>query len=222
MVANRHIVPIHAMYAEFRKVMGTAQLNQEYRESLGAIWLTDPTQAQTVATAMAAKHFAGVEGALYKVHTGSTYAFKAVPSTVASLPKNVLTAYLDLANTEAGTSGADVLLPYREDTMGFTTKNRKTWGKHGGFSWFSQHIPLVIEGPGIRHGVSHFPAQLVDIAPTIESLMGWGPPPGVDGVVLSDAATGTEGAPQLAVKQRRLTDLEAIRAHSESQTPKKR
>lgn len=224
MVANRHIVPIHAMYTEFRKVEGTAQLNQEYRESLGAIWLTDPTQARSVATAMQAQHFAGIEGALYKVQTGESYAFKPVPATASSLPKGLLQAYVDLANTEAGPSGADVLLPYREDTMGFTTKNRKTWGKHGGFSWDSQHIPLVIEGPGVKHGVSHFPAQLVDIAPTIEHLMGWGPPTGVDGVVLTDASassTSAARAAQAAVQHRRLTDLQVIRAHSAAQSPRK-
>ena len=221
MVENSHVVPIHSMYTAFRKVAGTAQLDQEYRESMGAVWLPDPSQAETVATSMAQQHFPGVEGAFYKVQTGNAFEFKAVPSTAASLSKPLLRAYLDLANTEAGPAGADVLLPYREDTLGFSTKNRKHWGKHGGFSWFSQHVPLLLEGPGVRHGVSHFPAELVDIAPTIEHLMGWQVPTGVDGVVLGDAELSPSAADvsaQQAVKTRRLQDLRAIQAHSQAQT----
>ncbi len=221
MVNNSHIVPIHSMYSAFRAVAGTAQLDQEYRESMGSIWLTDPSQAEAVATAMANHHYPGVEGALYKVQTGGTYQFKPVPSTAASLPKALLRAYVDLADTEAGPAGSDVLLPYGEDTLGFVTKNRKEWGKHGGFSWFSQHVPLMLEGPGVKRGISHFPAELVDIAPTIEHLMGWQVPPGVDGVVLGDAELSSSAADvsgQQAVKTRRLQDLQAIRAHSQAQT----
>jgi arylsulfatase A-like enzyme len=220
MVNNSHIVPIHSMYSAFRAVAGTAQLDQEYRETMGSIWLTDPSQGQAVATAMAQHHYLGVEGALYKVQTGGTYEFKPVPSTAASLSKPLLRAYIDLANTEAGPAGSDVLLPYREDTLGFTTKNRKAWGKHGGFSWFSQHVPLMLEGPGVKRGISHFPAELVDIAPTIERLMGWQLPAGVDGVVLSDAEnqpSAAEVSGQQTLRTRRLQDLETIRAHSQAQ-----
>jgi predicted AlkP superfamily pyrophosphatase or phosphodiesterase len=218
MVANKHIVPIHPMYSEFHKLAGAAQLDQEYRDSLGSIWLTNPAQARMVAEGMESRHFNGVEGALYKIQTGSTYTFEAVPGTKKAIAAPLLQAYLDLADTEAGPSGADVLLPYEEDSMGFTTTNRKTWGKHGGFSWDSQHIPVIMEGPGIRRGVSHFPAQLVDIAPTIEHLMGWDVPVGVDGVVLQDATNGVQSDAQKAVEVRRMADLKAIRAHSKAQT----
>jgi arylsulfatase A-like enzyme len=218
MVANKHIVPIHPMYSEFHKLAGTGQLDQEYRDSLGSIWLTQPSQGQMVAKGMESRHFPGVEGTLYKVPTAGGFAFRATAATKKAIPPALLRAYIHLADTEAGPSGADVLMPYEEDTMGFTTTNRKTWGKHGGFSWDSQHIPLIIEGPGVRHGVSHFPAQLIDIAPTIEHLMGWAVPPGVDGVVLQDAQTGARSTAQTTAAATRLPDLTAIRTHSLAQT----
>jgi arylsulfatase A-like enzyme len=132
----------------------------------------------------------------------------------------VLHAYLDLADTEASVSGADVLLPYKENTTGLA-RSKSFHGMHGGFSWGAQHIPLILEGPGIRPGVSHFPAKLVDIAPTIERLLGLKIPDGVDGVVLADAlqdATPAEHSAQDAVAQPRLTDVRALQAHSAAQS----
>ena len=63
----------------------------------------------------------------------------------------------------------------------------KWLGDHGGASWSSQGIPLVMAGPGIKQGhVSHFPARLVDLAPTAMRLLG-APYPRADGIVLADA-----------------------------------
>lgn len=213
MASNRHIVPIHPMYNTVRAA-GIAQLDQEYRITLGSIWLKQPQQAQSLATTMAAKHFAGIEGALYR-NSPSTFAPE--PGSTTHMPHSLLQAYLDLADTEAGPTGPDILLPYGEDTTGLTVKGRKLWGTHGGFSWGVQHIPLVIAGPGVRHGISHFPAKLVDVAPTIEQLLGFKVPAGVDGMVLADglsSKTGAAQAAQSAVQSRRLVDVKALAAHS--------
>src|SRR5581483_9839954 len=60
-------------------------------------------------------------------------------------------------------------------------------GDHGGVSWQSHHIPLVLFGAGIRKGFqSAHPASLVDLAPTLLRLLGV-PFPMMDGVVLADA-----------------------------------
>ncbi len=92
---------------------------------------------------------------------------------------------------------------------------------HGGFSWGAQHIPLIIAGPGVHPGHSHFPAKLVDIAPTIERLMGLKIPAGVDGVVLADAVKGAsavEHATQQGVAKSRAADEQALMTHSRAQS----
>ena len=54
-------------------------------------------------------------------------------------------------------------------------------------NWGEQHIPMILSGAGIRRGyTSSYPARLVDVAPTIERLLGTSTA-GVDGAVLEDA-----------------------------------
>jgi hypothetical protein len=50
-----------------------------------------------------------------------------------------------------------------------------------------QHIPLIISGPGIRRGLhSAFPARPIDLAPTMEYLLGLPATPR-PGLLLADA-----------------------------------
>jgi arylsulfatase A-like enzyme len=65
-----------------------------------------------------------------------------------------------------------------------------------------QHVPLIISGPGVRRGAhSNFAARAIDIAPTIERLLGL-PAIHRDGVILADALVNPskyEVAPQRAI-----------------------
>jgi arylsulfatase A-like enzyme len=216
MVPNTHIVPTKEMYAAIRNT-GSAALEDDLLTTGGYVYLRNGSDAPKVASNLAALHFPGVEGALYKVPSGTGYVCKAEPGTARSLGPAVTQAYIDLCNTMASPSSAEVVLPYAEDSMGLTVDGSKHWGNHGGFSWRVQHIPLVISGPGVRHGVSAFPAQLVDIAPTIERLMDLPIPSAVDGVVLADALkspqTGDKTA-QTAVGGARARDATALARHS--------
>lgn len=218
MVTGRRRVPIHSIYKAVAHA-GVQQLDQELQNSMGSIWLRDPQDAGSLAVKLAADHFNGVEGALYKVPDGTGWKFQAEPSLAAKFSPPLLRAYLDLADTEASINGADLLLPYMEDTTGLAA-TKAFRGMHGGFSWGSQHIPLIIAGPGVRPGVSHFPAKLVDVAPTLERLLGLHVPTGVDGVVLADAvksATTAERAAQQAIAGSRAADIRALQAHSAAQ-----
>ena len=215
MAANRIVVPIHPMYNLIRASPVT-QLDQEYRISVGSIWLRDPEHAGLLAARLTARHFPGIEGALYKVTDSTGMHFLPDAWTQSHIAAPLLKAYIDLANTEASPAGPDVLLPYGEDTTGLPRGN-KFQGSHGGFSWGVQHIPLVLVGPGVRPGLSHFPAKLVDVAPTMERMLGLPVPAGVDGVVLADAMQNPRAADipaQGAVAAGRNADVTALRAHS--------
>lgn len=196
-------------------------LKQDLLSSAAYLYIRDPSLARSFADDMLAAHIPGTDGVFYKVSTPDGYQFRAEPATAAALGPDLTQTYLDLCNTVAVGNGPEVVMPYDEDTVGLTVKGMGPhWGTHGGLSWGVQHIPLVLSGPGIRHRVSAFPAQLVDVAPTVEHLMGLPIPRRVDGVVLSDALTrapGIEPSGLAGVTGSRVRDVTALRARSIAQ-----
>jgi hypothetical protein len=196
-------------------------LKQDLLSTAAYIYLRDPSQAKQMADDLIARHIPGMDGVFYKVSTPDGLQFRAEPATAAALGPSLTQAYLDLSNTVAVSNGPEVIMPYAEDTVGIKVKgNGPHWGSHGGLSWRVQHIPMVFSGPGIHHGVSSFPAQLTDVAPTLEHLMGLPIPKRVDGVILSNAlshATSSERTLQTAVTDQRVQDVTALRARSMAQ-----
>lgn len=96
-------------------------------------------------------------------------------------------AYRYLFSTFNGARGPDVVAAYRENTIGSVYP--QLYGNHGGMSWGTHQIPLILAGPGVRRGFrSKAPARLVDVAPTVMRLLGMNLP-GQDGTVLADALT---------------------------------
>jgi hypothetical protein len=62
-----------------------------------------------------------------------------------------------------------------------------TTGVAGGAQWANQHVPLIIAGHGVLAGAqSRYPARLVDVAPTLETILKL-KRSGGDGVPLADA-----------------------------------
>jgi arylsulfatase A-like enzyme len=92
-----------------------------------------------------------------------------------------------LLNTFNGPNGPDVVTFMAEQSMVWAG-GEKTWkGDHGGNAWESQHLPLILSGPGVRRGyVSTYAAPIMDIAPTLLTLLG-DPDTGMRGVPLADA-----------------------------------
>jgi arylsulfatase A-like enzyme len=91
------------------------------------------------------------------------------------LSARVLHAYDSLVNTEEPDAGGDVIVIYAPHvTTGKRAAHGYQWlAGHLGPQWDEQHIPLIIAGAGVRHGViSSFPARLVDVAPTVERMLG--------------------------------------------------
>lgn len=147
------------------------------------IYLRDPRRSRRVAAGMAG--VPGVVASYYQVRRGKKYSY--VPAPGVSISANLDAAYRYLLSTVAGPTAPDVAAPFREDTIGQVRSY--AYGHHGDLNWGVQHIPLVLEGPGIRVGkASGAPARLVDIAATMAHELNL-PLPGRDGIVLSDALT---------------------------------
>lgn len=217
MVPNQHVI-LRGLIHKDVEATKIPYLKQDLLSTAGYFYLRDPSQAKQFADDLVADHIPNTEGVFYKVSTGNGSEFRAEPKTATALGPRLTQAYIDLCNTMAVGNGPDVVMPYTEDTVGLTVKGYGPhWGSHGGLSWRVQHVPLVLSGPGVRHGTSSFPAQMVDIAPTIEQLMGLPIPRRVDGVVLSDAlahTVGKERKMEITVTDERANDVTVLRAHS--------
>lgn len=222
MVPNTHIAPKHKIYAAVASTGAPTIETEAAATTSGYVYLRNNADAPRVASALLDADLPHTDGVFYKVGTSGGWGhFVPAGDTAAKLGPALTQAYTDLCNTLAGPTGPDVVVPYTEDTLGIVVKGYGPhWGWHGGLTWGVQHIPMVISGPGVRHGTSSFPAQLVDVAPTVERLMGIDPPKAVDGVVLADALqspTSTETDTQAAVEKRRSEDVDALilRSHQE-------
>jgi arylsulfatase A-like enzyme len=150
--------------------------------TMTSIWLKNPANNAHAAKALFAKKYDNVSAIFYMTHTGNHYAYKMAGCESCS-PELVKT-YQYLLSTEAGPTGEDIAILLREDAA--NSGLPPMVGRHGGADWASQHITLIMSGPGVKNGVSHHPARLTDLAPTIERFMGISPD-ARDGLVLADA-----------------------------------
>lgn len=194
MVSNTHSVPVATVKQTVRAAGG------EYHFHTGGtaadIYLHNPWHARAVSERMAS--LPHVSAAYYQVrhHGGREY----VPAPGQDIDPALDASYRFLLDTYLGPRSPDVVAAYREDTIGeaFNVAH----GDHGGVNWGAQHVPIIFSGPGIKPGsVSHFPARLIDIAPTVLRLLGLRAQR-MDGVVLADAltdATASEVAAQTAL-----------------------
>lgn len=126
-----------------------------------------------------------VGASYYQVDRKGRYEY--LPAPGLNIDPALDNAYQYLLSTFSGSDAPDVVAPFRENTIGEFVKTAH--GDHGGLNWGAQHVPLVLSGPGVRSGlVSHFPARLVDVAPTVLRVLGLSATP-MDGTVLADAIT---------------------------------
>ena len=147
------------------------------------IWLADTTKAQDVAQRIETANDPGIQSTYYLSTSGSPHYVRAGPAT---LDTGTDAANLYLLSTLINGHEPAVVSFARS---GATFSDPKTGWKadHGGSSWQSQHLPLILAGPGIRSGVRITdPAQLEDVAPTVLTDMGVAPT-GMHGHVLADA-----------------------------------
>jgi arylsulfatase A-like enzyme len=151
-----------------------------------AIWLKDLASVPRVANSLASANVPNVAAVYYKNPAGQ-YTLRSSASRLAD--SSVRQSYSDLLGSFTSAESPDIVLLYDEDTITmnptFLKVGRK--GDHGGATWGAQHIPVIIAGPSIKQSYSSdYPARLVDIAPTVETLLGI-VPQRQDGVPLADA-----------------------------------
>jgi predicted AlkP superfamily pyrophosphatase or phosphodiesterase len=167
---------------------GTSMACSDYHTS-GSIWLSDPSKSERVAAKIEAFKQPGISAVYYLASRGSTRRYQPATATGSNIRPQIDNANRYLLETMNGANAPHVVVLYEErtGTLGSGGPGADWKGDHGGTSWASQAIPLVMAGPGIRRAHhSKFPARLVDLAPTFLRLMG-APHTGMDGVVLADA-----------------------------------
>ncbi|MBV9281736.1 MAG: alkaline phosphatase family protein [Chloroflexi bacterium] len=150
--------------------------------TMTSIWLKNPADNARMARAIFDQHYDNVSAVFYMNRSGggNVYEMAGVEQGSAELVK----AYTYLLSTDAGPNGPDIAILLRENARNSGMPEMP--GRHGGADWGSQHITLLLSGPGVKTGTSAAPARLVDIAPTIERFMGM-TPEARDGIVLADA-----------------------------------
>jgi len=105
-------------------------------------------------------------------------------------------------STYALDKSPDVVLVLAENCA-FGNNPPASHGFHDSVTWLLQHVPLVISGPGVKQGVVlDSPARLVDIAPTVLTLMGI-EPQHMDGIILANALESP--TPEQVETQQRVT-----------------
>lgn len=183
-----HFIPYTTIQNAITKA-GTKPTSIAYNHS-AYIWLHDPRKAAAVAHNLAAAHDPGVNSVYYLTGTGRNHGYRRAAGTTVTAASEAANQYLlrTLMNGHEPT----VVLFCRTDAT--TSSNSTNWrADHGGPTWQSEHIPLILSGPGIRRGVVlRQPAQLDDVAPTVLTDLGV-TPHGMEGRVLTDALTNPAG-----------------------------
>lgn len=189
--ADHGMSRIHAVlpYSLLTQAIAMAGATPVYIEhdTAAAIGILQDSKSRAVALNLF--HLGGrrVDATFYKTlrHGRWTYNLAAAQPYI---PTSLRNAYVTLADTMAAPSAPDVFAVFAPHT---STRQTIAFGYkwragHLGPQWDDQHIPLVLAGPGIKSGLhSNYPARLVDIAPTVEHLLG-AKTGHVDGVVLDD------------------------------------
>jgi predicted AlkP superfamily pyrophosphatase or phosphodiesterase len=150
--------------------------------TMTSIWLKDPANNERMAKAIFAKNYDNVSAIYYATNTNGHYQYKMAGCN--SCSPALVNAYNYLMSTDAGPTGEDIAILLRENARNSGMPEMP--GRHGGADWGSQHVTLLLSGPGVQDGTSNHPARLTDVAPTIERFMGI-TPDARDGIVLADA-----------------------------------
>lgn len=182
-------------------------------DTAGAIGILQDNKAQAVARNVFRLGGRHVDATYYKTLQQGRWLYK-LAAVQPGISRALRRAYVTLADTMAAASGPDVFAVFapHTSTRQFVAYGYPWRAGHLGPQWDDQHIPLVLAGPGIRSGLrSNYPARLVDIAPTVEHLLG-AKTGRIDGIVLNDALRSTSAAGSAAQRIRGAQLMPIVRA----------
>ena len=166
----------------WKALEGSGTLRHPNNTALTHLWLTNPSRADEAAEAISMLHDSDILGVYYKEPGDNDYLLAS--GSILEEPMRATLSYL--FSTYAGPTSPNLVIIPRENAF-IGTSPERTRGAHGEITWGAQHIVFTISGPGIEEGrLSGYPARLVDIVPTIASLLGLTHQDG-DGIVLADA-----------------------------------
>jgi hypothetical protein len=192
MAPVKHFIP-YTFFTGAVARAGTSAPSIAYNHS-AYIWLRDPAKAEAVAENVVAGHNPYINSVYYLQTVGGPH-FVRAPGTTLAPAADAANQYL-LATLINGHEPNVVVFPEGDATTSSSATNWKA--DHGGPTWQSQHIPLIIAGPGIRAGATITrPAQLDDVAPTVLADMGV-TPIGMEGHTLADALANPTAAEERA------------------------
>jgi arylsulfatase A-like enzyme len=153
--------------------------------STGAyVWLADTSKAQLVAQNIVKAADPSIQSVYYLTTSGGQTQYALAGGSFVRSEVDKTNQYLlgTLVNGHEPT-----VVVFAKENASFADPSTNWKADHGGASWQSQHIPLILAGPGIRPAVvTGQPAQLDDLAPTILTDMG-AKTTGMQGNVLTDA-----------------------------------
>lgn len=148
------------------------------------IWLADAAKARTVADNIMRTREPGIQSAYYLTTSYGKPAYAAANGTNLGRAAESANVYLLGALLDGHEPSVVV---FGREGVSFSDPASNWKADHGGNSWQSQHIPLIVAGPGVKRGVVRAtPVQLDDVAPTVLANMGVDPV-GMEGSVLTDA-----------------------------------
>lgn len=147
-------------------------------------YLNNPENAWFIAEMISAYKIDGIDAVYYKTtNEKGAYVYNPTVTSTEALSKDLISCFRYLGATYASAKSPDLIIITKEN---WKFGNSKMVGDHGQATWDNQHIPLVIAGPGVKSGwTSEGCARLVDIAPTVITLLGLKPDK-MDGIVLAD------------------------------------
>ena len=157
-------------------------------DGLAMIGVRDHLEAAPVAGALQSERLRQVDAIYYKDKSSAGWVYR--PQYLnPGLPPTFADATAYLLWTITSSSAPDDSVIFAPGAIAGTPRLGRlpATGVASGAQWANQHVPLIIAGHGVLAGAqSRYPARLVDIAPTLETLLKLGRPKG-DGVTLADA-----------------------------------
>jgi Type I phosphodiesterase / nucleotide pyrophosphatase len=180
-----HQVPRSVISSAVQKA-GTSIVKDNYHTA-AYLWIRNASKAGSIAANIAHQQNPYIQSVYFRSETAQGPEYIRATGSNLLLAPGMEAANQYLLQTFNGPSGPDIVVLSTENSAGVAGGQVAWKADHGGADWESQHVPLILSGPGIRRRhFSNWPARLEDIAPTVLSVMGV-QPAGMHGLILADS-----------------------------------